>query len=47
VPLVRDAQRDEIRMTNAKLFRDAVDLAFFGYRDRLVSYVRGQADIEQ
>ena len=34
VPLVRDAQRDEIRMIDAKLFRDAVDLAFFGRRDR-------------
>jgi hypothetical protein len=36
VPLVRDAQRDEIGMVNTKLFPDAVDLAFFGRRDRLV-----------
>ena len=33
VPLVRDAQRDEIRMINAKFFRDTVDLAFFCRRD--------------
>ena len=33
VPLVRDAQGDEIRMIDTKFSRDPVDLAFFGQRD--------------
>jgi hypothetical protein len=36
VPLVRNAQGDEIRRITAKLVRDAVDLAFFSRRDRFV-----------
>ena len=36
VPLVRHAQGDEIRAIDAKLVGDAVNLAFFGRRNRRV-----------
>jgi hypothetical protein len=42
VTSVRDAQRDQIGMIDTKLFRDAVDLAFFSRRDRVVC--RGQRE---
>src|SRR5688500_18517638 len=35
VPPMRDAQRNEIRMIDAKLVCDAMDFAFLGRRDRL------------
>jgi hypothetical protein len=34
--LMRNAQRDEILMIDAKLVRNPVDFAFFGRRDRLI-----------
>jgi len=37
MPPVRHAQRDEIRLVDAKLVRNAMDLPFLGHRDRLVS----------
>ena len=33
---MRDAKRDEVRAVNAELFRDLVELAFLGQRDRPV-----------
>ena len=36
VSLLRDAQRDQIRMVDAKLVRNTVDLSLFGRGDRLV-----------
>jgi hypothetical protein len=33
MPLMRHAQRDEIRMIDSKLLRDPMDLALLGGRD--------------
>ena len=38
VPLMRDTQRDEIRMIDAQFVRNAVNFAFFSRRDRFVCH---------